>query len=332
MLAKRLRGELELLGFSVILADPVAAHADRAALNEIARRSHAAIAVTAIPAAEGVEVSVLDRVTGKLLVREVLTRELGNENADGIVVVRVVELLRASLLEIALPHPSRGEIDPTPAVRRVAAVEVREAVAAPATLAHQEPVRARDQSFVDLGGARYAEFAAAVGASSNVATTGIATTLALEARWQTRSRLAWGLVALLPFGPATLTSGNESSNVYSSLLAGGARLRLSPSASRLVVGVGGGAALSWFHLSGTRAAGTHQLQSDDLWVAGPYVDASVGWCLSVTVCVMGAVRGVVAFPEPVVAFAGRDVGSLGRPLMAFTLGLEYRAVPENFRD
>ena len=118
-LATRVAAELEALGFSV----QSLTHEPRpAGLAAEARGAGAFAAIGIGPTAEGsVEITVLDRVTGKTLRREVLGRSLTDPTTRELVALRASELLRASLMEIEAPHPPRGELPPTPVVTRVAA-------------------------------------------------------------------------------------------------------------------------------------------------------------------------------------------------------------------
>ena len=294
-LAKRLRGELAMLGFAVVLDDagPQAPEGERPGATAL--RTGAAIVVRTTARAEGIEVVIVDRITGKTLIRDVFERELATADPDGVVALRVVELLRASLLELESPHASRGsDQDELP------------------------------DSFLDL--------VAAMGGASSVSATGISPTSALEAWWQTPTRLALGAVALIPAGPGAVRSDTESADVYASVLALGARLRLSPRPRRWHVSVGAAAALTWLHLSATHTTGTHVARVADLWLGGPYADVALGWCFVPTVCASTALRGTVPFPAPFVSFAGREVAELGRPLLAWTLGLEIRAAARRPAD
>jgi hypothetical protein len=117
-LATRVAAELEALGFTV----QAQTHEPRPAeLATEARRAGAFAAIGIGPTAAGtVEITVLDRVTGKTLRREVLGRSLTDPTTRELVALRASELLRASLMEIEAPHPPRGELPPSPVVKRVA--------------------------------------------------------------------------------------------------------------------------------------------------------------------------------------------------------------------
>jgi hypothetical protein len=117
-LATRVAAELQALGFSVHTQTREPRPAE---LATEARRAGAFAAIGIGPTAEGtVEITVLDRVTGKTLRREVLGRSLTDPTTRELVALRASELLRASLMEIEAPHPPRGEVPPTPVVARVA--------------------------------------------------------------------------------------------------------------------------------------------------------------------------------------------------------------------
>jgi hypothetical protein len=117
-LATRVAAELAALGFAV------SSQTREPSAPELASEARAAGAFAAIgigPTAQGtVEITVLDRVTGKTVRREVLGRSLTDPTTRELVALRAAELLRASLMEIEAPHPPRGELPPTPAVAKVA--------------------------------------------------------------------------------------------------------------------------------------------------------------------------------------------------------------------
>lgn len=98
----RLRAELVSLGFEVELALAPEVEPSRASLEQAAREAGAVAALRVRASRAGVEVWVMDRVTSKTVLREVVFT--GGDD-EGLVAVRAVELLRASLLEVALPGP-----------------------------------------------------------------------------------------------------------------------------------------------------------------------------------------------------------------------------------
>jgi hypothetical protein len=108
----RAKAELSGAGFRVIIA-PRGAGDPRGSL-ETAIREAGAIAAIAIEPSQSssiVEVWVSDRLTGKLSIRPVESPRKGE--APALLAIRAVELLRASLLEIANP-PTSSTKNPAP--------------------------------------------------------------------------------------------------------------------------------------------------------------------------------------------------------------------------
>jgi len=102
----RLAAELRELGFDALLIAPEGEAASGASLEASAREAGAVAALRGVPSGEGVEVWIADRVTGKTLLREI---EDTGADPDSALVLRTVELLRATLLEISIPEAPAAE-------------------------------------------------------------------------------------------------------------------------------------------------------------------------------------------------------------------------------
>lgn len=115
----RAKAELTGAGFRVIIAPR--STADTRASLAAAIRDAGAIAAIAIEPSESpsmVEVWVSDRLTGKLSIRPVESPRKGE--APALLAIRAVELLRASLLELASPAASsKKNPDPPPEVKKL---------------------------------------------------------------------------------------------------------------------------------------------------------------------------------------------------------------------
>lgn len=112
----QLKSELAAAGFEVV---SVSGHANSAEeLEAIAARESSVAAIRLDKPAGNVSARlwVTERVTGKTLLRTVRP-EAVSPDAPGIIALRAVELLRASLLELNESHPPRGSVPATPAVR-----------------------------------------------------------------------------------------------------------------------------------------------------------------------------------------------------------------------
>ncbi len=109
-----LRSELESLGLVVETVDKGADEVIPRDLKLAAHDRKAVAAVRVLVSSGVVEVWIADRVTGKVVLREVMAEDAESKISESTVVLRVVELLRASLMEVDAPHPARGELAPPP--------------------------------------------------------------------------------------------------------------------------------------------------------------------------------------------------------------------------
>ena len=125
----RLRGELMSGGFDarVMELDRRAGEDTRASLERMAPTlsATALVAVVSGPDATSAELWVVDRVTGKTVVRRVRADPKSSTRIAEVLAVRAVELLRASFLELAISAQPAAEamdapVPTTPAVTRFA--------------------------------------------------------------------------------------------------------------------------------------------------------------------------------------------------------------------
>ena len=104
----RVRSELLASGFEVLtISEP--GGTDAGLVEGIVRRTDSVAAILAVQPPDGLaaDVSINNRVTGKTLLRHVRPEPL-TPDAAGIIAIRAVELLHASLLELAEMHRPRG--------------------------------------------------------------------------------------------------------------------------------------------------------------------------------------------------------------------------------
>jgi hypothetical protein len=314
-LAGRLKAELSAAGFGVTLLEGSAALGGCSAGDE-AHPTRARIVVRRAPGAGGgatPEVCVLARDSGEVVMREVLKRDASDANADGILAVRVVELLRASLLETGGSRPPAAAGDVAPA----APVVLAEVGPAPAAGASE-----RRGLLVDLG----------AGANMNVGVGDVAPGLALTLWWPLLSRAGVGAGVSGPAGAGHISAGSESADVYVSTLTAGVRYALLGARGAWTLHAGAGASLLWFNLQGRAAGQGNVPRTDNLIVGGPHADVRLSFRVSGRVAFYSQLRGTYSIPEPVVAFAERDVARLGRPLLAWTIGIECRPAGGGTRD
>jgi hypothetical protein len=111
----RMHGELVSVGFDVQIAATPAGVDPRTSLEQTASGSNvdAVVAILGDATPGPVEVWVIDRVTGKSVVRRIPSQPESNRAAE-ILAIRAIELLRASLLEVAMASGREPPIVPKP--------------------------------------------------------------------------------------------------------------------------------------------------------------------------------------------------------------------------
>jgi hypothetical protein len=199
----RVQAELESLGFRTVLFDPAAEPASRGSLEAWARKAGAIAAIRAVASEDGVEVWIADRVTGKTVLRE-MARDGAALDRDASLALRVVDLLRASLLEVALPGRPPGEVSATP--------ELREKLHLP------EPDAERPAPALPV---RSLRFSLAPGVMLSPGGFGPAGSLQVGVAWTPKERVGLSGFAALPLSRPRV-SGPPGSADLSVVLAGGA--------------------------------------------------------------------------------------------------------------
>ena len=120
---QRTIAELEAVGLTVLDIDVSEVESKNPAtgLSNAARQNSAVAAVRLIRYSKppGVDIWVVDEVTGKTSLRHVSIGHLPASEAVAVVALAVVELLNASLLELRAAHPRRGSAAPSRAVFRL---------------------------------------------------------------------------------------------------------------------------------------------------------------------------------------------------------------------
>jgi hypothetical protein len=288
------RAELESIGFTVLEAEVVDGPR---ALADAARTRGAIAAVRVTSSARGVEVWVVDRVTGKTLLREIVRGESNDVDA---IAVRAVELLRASLLELETPNRPAGEVPAPPPARKL--------------IAPAEGARARAPT-------RH-WFDVAIGPSVIASPGGIGPqgALAVAARLRLTPELAFGTWWLLPAFAGHVDTAAASAELRTVI--GGVGFELETAASRpWSASVGAGFGFTYLGADGRANApliGAHVEWIGAGWfgrVGGAYnIDGRMRVRLDVSV---GS-----TFIVPVLTVGDVELGRWGQPWIAPTCSLE----------
>ena len=295
----RLAAELRAAGFVVEERTVDTAADARRVVDDESGGAFATILLQRAGGGAATDIWVADHVTKKTVVRRIAGAP--GEGGDRVLAMRVVELMRASLVEpIALPPPAEApRVEPPPDVARF--VQVDRVAPQPA------PERT--------------SFAIAAGASALYASSSIgvawAPSIAIDFEACSICRVR-ALVVGPAFG-ATVDAAQGSARVRQELALVEFGLEAPLARVRPFVAIGGGA----YHLDARGTARAPYTDgAADAWAA--LASAGFGARLRIAGAAhlsLGA-RALFAFPRPVVTFAGESAASAGRPALLATLALE----------
>jgi hypothetical protein len=249
------------------------------------------------------DVWVADHVTHKTVVRRIGSRGAGDAG-DRALALRVVELMRASLVEgLVLPAsdddvPSSPTPAPAPAARRVLPPDVtawtRDAL-------HEPPPRRSPHVGLALG----------VAGAFAGPDLGVAVAPALQVSWYPTPSWSFGVLGVGPGFGARVTAAEGSANVRQELALAEVAFESGPAGvASFFVSLGAGA----YHLYATGdAAPPYTSGSDDAWSALLAAGAGLRVRVSGAASVVVDAREVLALPRPVVVFASERVAAAMHP-------------------
>jgi hypothetical protein len=308
----RLRAELEALGFQVVEVPAPAEPPAREALEATARAAGAVAAVRLAPAStgRGVEVWIVDRVTGKTVLREVVASASAADLA-----VRVVELLRASLLEMDAPHPSRGEVPPPVELRTFTQPAVAPLPVSPPPAPAPAPARA-PATWPWLGAM---VGGAVVGSPGGVPIGGL---VDARLRWMHFKRFGLSAGALIPTTAGTIKTSIGAADLHQGLAGGGVRVELGSAAGTWRPSLEAGLSAAWLATQGTAASSGLTVLGKTVVSAAPYARAGLASALAPWIAVRADVLAAAALRRMSVNFTSTEVARWGQPILGGSLGIE----------
>jgi hypothetical protein len=293
----RLLAELAAAGFDAVGITPSAFPPDRAEIEAVSQREDATVELVLVESEQGLEIWIVNPSTWKASFHEVILRLYEPDQPPETIAIRIVETLRARLME--LPSPQGGIAPIAPHLERVTE-------GAPPT-----PTRPGRFTIVLGGAGTYS--AGGIGAMGQVDGS-------LAYRIGSRFHLAID-GALTPVRTKlSAPEGQASLGWYIAGLSLG--FCASDPAAPIRFQSGAGAWLSLMTLSGQATA---PYVSSNATVASviPHVDASLHISLTASLGLMAGLSMGVSLPEESVRFAGRQVATWGRPLWMGGLALEF---------
>ena len=295
-LARRLREEIEALGLAV---RSVPAETPDVPLETRARSANAVAAVRIAPSGTGaVEMTIVDRATGKTVSRRLAIDTANDPASAELIATRTVELLRASLMELASEHPARGEIPVPPAVDEISTSQTyrssatRFSLAAGPSLALSSGVGPSFGAWAAFGVTLAEPFGVTLEFTLPITAAGLVTDEGRIDALVTQYRV--GGMFDLPLGGSSFALRGVAGILL-------ARVALEGSASTPYTGA-----------------------SDDLLAVAPWLGARGRLALGPSFALVAGGDVAFAFPRVVIRSAGREVATWGRPLGTVSMAGELR--------
>lgn len=296
-IAKALERDLQGLGLGVLVLSATPENsAGRASLERTARSLGAIAAVRLVPEGDGTEVWVVDRVTNKTVIRELAPTD-GSLAAPDEIALGVIELLRASLMELHVPGAPAGEVAPSVSVRKLSLV-----TAAP-----------RRAPYFSLSG----------GAAVDLGLRSLGPSLhAFSAAWA-RLDGCFGLRAFasVPISPERASFAEGNVEMAATLAGFGPTCSFSGPNALLIPRVGLGLVAARLHTEGRASAGFRN-NSERVWLGGGYALLGVGLKLVDQVRLNLDLTAIALLTPAVITANERSVGAWGAPGGLASLGLE----------
>jgi hypothetical protein len=277
----RLRRELAGMGLEVVVSGQDQDLRASAAIGDLVKRSQGAAVLRLRPGRGLIEVAVTD-AAGALVQHEQPLADAEIQRDDGVVALRMAELLRASLLEAQTPlaaPPASSSAAPHAAIPGDAPTASPADTATPATSAHARPETPAVPIPPPAPRASQA-FAMRAGPSVLVSPGGLGPMLhgKVGAAWATGARGRLGLDLLVPLGPSRLEATGGRLSIYTSLLSVNGLLLVTSRDAPLSGGVGAALGLLWGSFAGEASAHYEARRTQTLAVV-PQIRAEVSYAV-----------------------------------------------------
>jgi hypothetical protein len=290
----RLLAELGSSGFDVTVITPSTLPPSRSEMEQLSQREGATVELSLMEGGGALEIWIVDASTGKATFREVILGSYEHGEAPELVAIRLVETLRATLMDFASPSNVAAHIP-----------------------LHRAP---EIGSSTRAGPARFM-MAVGGGGAYSVGGIGAMEYLDLSLGWRIGSRFNLAVDGALTPTRTNLQGPEGQANVawYRSGVSLG--FCASDPAAPIRFRSGAGVWLSVMSLAG-QAAAPYVNTSTDFVSVIPHLDAGLHFSLTPNLGLAASLSMGVSAPEASVRFAGREVATWGRPLWLGGLALE----------
>jgi hypothetical protein len=319
-LGQRIRAELGTIGFDPKLVTVARADEPSGDLDAIARREDAIAAVQVVSAGGACKVAVFDRATGKSLRREL---DPAPESQEPTLAIGVVELLRAMLLELALPEVGRKDLQP-PLPVPPETVPPTPAPSSTVTTAKQPPSVRTPAAPAPSLSPRHPKAAAEIGLGAMASPGGLPQLMALavSAGFFVGPAIRVGAFGLVPLGSMRHEAAEGTSENRVTIV--GADLRGELFGGPWQASLGGGIAAARLSTQGRSRSLLYRDQSATRTTGSAYLRPGAVYRFTRELVVRAETTiGVLAHPFAI-QYAGREAARWGAFWFAGWIGIEAR--------
>ena len=297
-LAQRLRQEIESLGLAVKWL-PTSERAQLPSLEQEAASAGAVASIRIAPmGGSDVDMSIFDRGTGKTVSWKLVAASSTDPAAGELIATRSVELLRASLLQMAArPEPPKAP----PQSERPSSPPTEAAPEAPENLS----------LFLGPAVVYSTDFRPGAHVLSGVT-------------WMPFARVGVSLSALVPVLPQRFERAEGAVDLYGSFYRLGGVLEATSPKAPVSLRLTAAAGLGRLQLRGQPSL-DYEGVTESRWVACPTLGVTARFALASHLRLFVDGSGAIAFPKTVIRVAGREATEWGRPALSASLGLELGA-------
>jgi hypothetical protein len=296
--SQRLQAELKTLDLEVIVTVVPSTVESRAATERAARSGNALAAIEVVAQGKRAKLWVVDRVTAKAVVREIVAPDASRDTADDAIAVGIAELLRASLLEVAAAKKSASDEAP-------ATAPVPQVARSPESMSDD-----RSRFWIAVGS----------GAELGVRGTGPSVPATAAIGWQAANGLGLEAIAGTTLSPAKIERLEGSAEVSSRWVGAGGTFQWAPRGSSVTGRIGVGMAAVRLETSGD-AISSLVSRTSAAWDFGPYLHAgpalgSSSLRMRLDLAILLTMRNAR------IRFAEERVATWGQPAFFATLAVE----------
>ena len=316
--------ELSALDFNVEVVDGVAID-DEEQLQELAsmgmgKNADCALRIVKNPEGNGgdVDLWIFDKTTEKSIHKNLPIEDHTDSDAASVVALRIVEVLRAGLLEMKVLNSTanKGKTTPPRKEKKGKDDKVEKKALPQADIREQDTLMAPGKSRGKIG------LRVGLEALGGPGGTGVKGAVNLALRWNIVPYLSLEIEGFASFAGQNIEKEEGQSSLGISIIRGWLLWELLHTGRiKLCAGIAGGVLIAWSEGSGAEEPAA---QTDSTYAGYVGGTLQIAVMLSKHIWLRLGFTPGVSIPEVSIRFFGSEVATFGRPVLEGFLGLEFR--------